>query len=67
MSSNFSKIHKNGVFLVNDILLDRFETIRAVEGEERDRNGLTFIVPCNKPRLLTIGREIESLRLVIFM
>ena len=32
----------------SEILLDCFETIRAVEGEEGDRNGLAFIVPCNE-------------------
>ena len=51
MSSNLSKIRKNGVFLVSDIPLDCFETIRAVEGEERDRNGLAFIVPRNEARI----------------
>ena len=51
MSSNFSKIRKNGVFLASEIPLDRFETIRAVEGEEGDRNGLAFIVSCNEARI----------------
>ena len=48
MLSNFSKIHKNSIFLASDIPLDRFETIKAVEGEEGDRNGLVFIVPHNE-------------------
>ena len=51
MSSNFSKICKNGVFLASEIPLDRFETIRAVEGEKGDKNGLAFIVPCNETRI----------------
>ena len=32
--------------------MDRFETIRAVEGEEGDRNGLGFIVLCNEARII---------------
>ena len=51
MSSNFSKIRKNGVFLASDVHLDRFETIRAVEGDERDRNGLAFIVSRNEAQI----------------
>ena len=51
MSSNFSKIHKNGVFLTSKIPLDRFETIRAIEDEERDRNGLPFIVSRKEARI----------------
>ena len=51
MSSNFSKIRKNGVFLASEILLDRFEIIRAVEGEEEDRNRLAFIVQCNEAQI----------------
>ena len=51
MSSNSLKIRKNGVFLVSDIHLDRFEPIRAVEGEEGDRNGLGFIVPRNETQI----------------
>ena len=51
MSSNFSKIRKNGVFLASDIHLDRFETIRAVEGEEGDRNRLAFIVSHNEAQI----------------
>ena len=35
MSSSFTKIHrKNGSFYGGDILLDPFETIRVVGGEE---------------------------------
>ena len=48
MSSNFSKIRKNGVFLASEIPLDRFETIRAVEGEKGNRNGLAFLVLCDE-------------------
>ena len=70
MSSNFSKIRKNGVFLASEIPLDRFETIRAVEGKEGDRNGLAFIVPCNEAQITDHWREkgeMGFLRSVIFM
>ena len=52
MSSSFTKIRrKNGSFYVGDILLDPFETIRVVEGEEGVRNGLQFIVLGREARI----------------
>ena len=52
MSFNFTKIHrKNGSFYADDILLDPFETIRVVGGEEGVRNGLQFTVPGREARI----------------
>ena len=52
MSSSFTKIRrKNGSFYAGDILLDPFETIRVVGGEEGVRDGLQFIVPDRETRI----------------
>ena len=51
ISSNFLKISKHGVFLAGGICLDRFETIRVVEGEGGNRNGLEFIVSGDDARI----------------
>ena len=52
MSSNFTKVcHKNDSFYAGDILLDSFETIRVVGGEERVRDGLQFTVPSREARI----------------
>ena len=46
MSSSFAKIRrKNSSFYAGDILLDPFETIRVVGGEEGVSDGLQFTVP----------------------
>ena len=52
MSSSFAKIRcKNGSFYAGDILLDPFETIRVVGGEEGVRDGLQFTVPGREARI----------------
>ena len=45
MTSSFAKVRKNDVFLAGEIRLDRLETIRIVEDEEGNVNGLNFTVP----------------------
>ena len=53
MSSNFTKIRrKNGSFYTGDILLDPFETIGVVGGEERVRNGLEFTILGRKAQII---------------
>ena len=52
MSSSFAKIRrKNGSFYAGDILLDPFETIKVVGGEEGVRNELQFTVPGREARI----------------
>ena len=68
MSSNFTKIHrKNDSFYAGDILLDPFETIKVVGGEDGVRNGLQFTI--EKPELSIIGGETATVKLkpIIFM
>ena len=49
--SNFGKIRrKNDSFLVDDIRLDRIETIKTV-GEDGTVNGLQFSVPDEKAQI----------------
>ena len=52
MSSNFTKVRrKNDSFYAGDILLNPFETIRVIGGENEERNGLQFTVPSREARI----------------
>ena len=52
MSSSFAKIRrKNGSFYAGDILLNPFETIRVVGGEEGVIEGLQFTVLGREARI----------------
>ena len=70
MSSSFAKIRrKNGSFYAGDILLDPFETIKVVGGEEGVRDGLQFTVPDREARITDHwrGTPTVKLKLVTFM
>ena len=51
MTSSFSRVRKNCVFLASEIRLDRLETIRVAEDEKGDVNGLDFTVSGPKARV----------------